>query len=174
MMRRALGLLVSMAAAVAVAGGCASSEAEETTTVASSTRAAGVEVVEVLFDGAECTADRESVPAGKVTFVLTTTEGAFELWVRTFAEGYTYADLVAFQDEAGGPGAFISRPQWVLPGGRVDFQAPRLELDENQRQQDLVMGPGSYGLLSGCYTCRSPGGDIGAVWLCGNLEVVEG
>ena len=121
---------------------------------------------EVVFDGEECTVTGpESVPAGPVTVVLTDTSGqdVDDVDVQAYDDGYTYADLEDYvEEEVGGFGEGVEFviPDWA-PLAMRDFEAPGLDLAENQTQDDYSLEAGSHGIV----VWRN------GSWGCGGFEV---
>ena len=109
---------------------------------------------DVVFDGEECTVTGpDSVPAGEYTFVLTDDSGLatdsapVDLWVRQYLDGHTNQELIDLQeDEYGGPGGAVEiRPPWVV-NTRVTYDAPELDLEENQKQSAYILESGAHGM----------------------------
>jgi hypothetical protein len=77
-------------------------------------------------------------------------------------DGSTYADLEEYIEEAGGEGdqLRVGFPEWA-PSANLDFEAPTLDLAENQTQSDYLLGAGSHGIV----VFRVGG------WGCGGFEV---
>jgi hypothetical protein len=147
------GLLFGLPVVAMVVAGCGDDDddaATPTTASAGSDEAATTASADfdVVFDGEECTVTGpESVPAGEYTFVLTDTSGLspVELYVRRYVDGHTHQELIDQQNEAGGPGVLIPKPDWVWPVV-VDIDTSELDLAENQFQLDHVAEPGPHGM----------------------------
>ena len=152
-----------------LAAGCGDDDddaATPTTTPAVSDEAAATATgdFEVVFDGEACTVSGpESGPAGVSTFVLTDTRESANVAVYALDDGCTYADVVNYLEEAGGDGAPVPRPDWASSVLR-DFQAPALELAENQTQFDYVLEAGPHGIL----VTRWHGG--AGLWGCAGFD----
>jgi hypothetical protein len=161
-----------MAAVVVVVGflvlaGCGDDDDDAATTT---TAAAGSDEgatpagadFDVLFDGEECTVTGpESVPSGSVTVLLTDTTGeGFDVDVAAYDDGHNFADVEEYIAETGGDGVRRTPPEWA-PSAMRDFEAPALDLAENQKQFDYSLEAGSHGIV----VFRNGG------WGCGGFEV---
>ena len=154
-------LLFGFLAVAMVAAGCGGDDDAATPTTASAGSDESDEVAttagadfDVVFDGEECTVTGpESVPAGEYVFVFTdnsdlgTQESPVEMWLREYVDGHRHQELIDIQEEEyGGPGGAIEiRPPWVL-NTRVSYDAPELDLEENQTQSAAILEPGPHGM----------------------------
>lgn len=141
-------LLFGFLALALVAAGCGDDDED-----AEAAPTAGADF-DVVFDGEECiVTGPESVSAGEFVFVFTDNSGLatdsapVDLWVRQYLDGHTHQELIELQqDEYGGPGGSIqARPPWVV-NTRVSYDAPELDLAENQKQSAYILEPGAHGL----------------------------
>ncbi len=126
------------------------------------------EIIEVTFDGNECTvAGPTEVPPGDQAFVLTDVSdlGAV-LFARMLVDGHTFQDALDTEQEAGGPGVYWTRPSWFA-GAPVDMDPPEIDLADNQQLLASRLYAGNH--LVGLYT--TTGSEL--IWLCGPLDVVE-
>jgi hypothetical protein len=126
------------------------------------------EIMEVTFDGNECTfAGPAEVPPGDQAFVLTDVSdlGAV-LFARMIVDGHTYQDVLDGQEEAGGPGSYSPRPSWVA-NAPVDSDPPDIDLAENQQLLASRLYPGEH--FVALWTTEGPE----LIWLCAPLDVVE-
>ena len=104
-----------------------------------------------------------TIPAGEHSFLLTDTSdrARTEMWVRYLADGHTYQDAVDLLNEAGGPGTYIPRPDFVR---HVPMTRPQSSPSDNQLQYDHALEPGPHLFVVG---------DDDAVWFCGSFDVTE-
>ena len=161
-------ICVFLVAAMVVAG-CGDDDDDDSTPTTASAGSDEVATAtsadfDVVFDGEECSVTGpESVPAGAYTVVLTdTSELDVDVDVSAYDDGYTYADLEAYIEENGGEGdqLRVGFPDWA-PSVMRDFEAPALDLAENQTQYDFVVEAGSHGIV-----VQRAGG-----WGCAGFEV---
>jgi hypothetical protein len=131
----------------------------------------GEEIIEVSFDGNECTvAGATEVPPGDHAFLLTDVSGrdGAALYARKLLDGHTFQDALDIDKEAGGPGTPRPGQSWqgyVIP----DFDPPEVDLADNQQLLAVSLEPGNHLLL---VWVPDPPGSFG-IWLCGPLDVVE-
>ena len=131
----------------------------------------GEEIVEVSFDGSECTvAGATEVPPGDHAFLLTDVSGldGVGLYAGKLVDGHTFQDALDLEKEAGGPGSPYPRPSWfatVIP----DFDPPEIDLADNQQLRAVSLEPGNHYLA---IEALDPPGSYG-IWLCGPVDVVE-
>jgi hypothetical protein len=170
-MRRLIPALGAMTL-ITVMAGCGSSDSESISSEAapSTTEAAGVNVIEVQFDGVECSVSRESVAAGDWAFVVTNASafevGPEELYVNHMPDGYTFPDIVALQTEVGGPPNVVPDSEWnvVYEAGAepISFASPPdIELASNQFLQMRKLAAGSD--FVELYIYDPP---VDAQWIC--------
>jgi hypothetical protein len=188
-MRRFLNGPTAILTVVFLIAGCSSSDgaADETTTTSAREEAAAPvdtagtptsestgetesEIIEVTFDGNECTVagPTELPPWDHHAFVLTDASdlGAV-LFARKLTGGHTYQDVLDAQEEAGGPGSYWRRPSWVASAlGRPDLF--EVDLADNQGLVAVTLEPGNHYFLA-LYTTTGPEG----IWLCAPVDVVE-
>lgn len=153
-----------------VAVACSSGESSATVSSTPTTAAAGSDEAattagadfDVRFDGEECTVTGpESVPAGEYTVVLTDTSGLdVDVDVAGYDDGHTFADIEEYIEETGGDGDRRNSPGWA-PSVMRDFEAPLLDLADNQSQYDYLLEAGSHGVV----VFRAGG------WGCAGFEV---
>lgn len=128
----------------------------------------GGEIVEVSFDGSECTvAEPTEVPPGDYAFLLTDVSGLddVELYARKLVDGHTFQDALDIEKEAGGPGSIWRFPRWwAFP--TFDYDPPEVDLADNQQLRPYSLEPGNH-LLA--IWAENPD----ATWLCAPLDVVE-
>ena len=127
----------------------------------------GEEIVEVSFDGSECTvAGSTEVPPGDHAFLLTDVSNRDDvgLYARNLLDGHTFQDALDLEKEHGGPGSARPRPSWF---GNViqTFDPPEIDLADNQQLLAFSLEPGNHLLLIWAAPNSS--------WLCGPLDVVE-
>ena len=129
-------VLLSLILAV-VAAGCSSDS--------------GDAVIDIEFNGSECSVDPVSVEAGDWAFVVTNTSDyeleAKDLFVNRLPDGYAFEDVVALQTAVGGPPNVVPDSEWsvVYDAGvePVSFSSPPgLELDDNQFLQMRTLSAG--------------------------------
>lgn len=126
------------------------------------------EIIEVTFDGNECTvAGPTEVPPGDHAFVLTDVSdlGAV-LFARVMVDGHTYQDALDAEEEAGGPGSYWLRPSWAADAP-VDLDPPEIDLADNQQLLASTLFAGNH--FVALYTTTGPE----LIWLCAPLDVVE-
>ena len=157
-MGRSITLLVAVLLVMSVAA-CGGDSAEE--------------IVEVSFDGSECTvAGATEVPPGDQAFLLTdvSDRDGVDLSARKLVDGHTFQDALDLLKEAGGPGSRLprGRPSWWAGVAR-DPHPPEIDLADNQQLLAVSLEPGNHLLL---VWVPDPPGSFG-IWLCGPLDVVE-
>lgn len=126
------------------------------------------EIIEVTFDGNECTfSGPTEVPPGDHAFVLTDVSdlGAV-LFARRLVDPYTYQHVLNAQEKAGGPGSYWPRPPWVR-NAVLDDDPPEIDLAENQQLLATTLRPANYSVA--LYTTTGPE----LIWLCAPLDVVK-
>jgi hypothetical protein len=130
-----------------LAAGCGSSEGESASTEAApaTTEATGTVVVEIVFDGTECSVGRDSVPAGDRAFLLTNTSDLEmlrgDIYIGNLPQGSTYQDLIDRQAAYGGPPNTIPTPVWEGELG-IEYEAPSFAAPpdiEPAANQTLIM-----------------------------------
>lgn len=130
------------------------------------------EIIEVIFDGNECTvAGPPEVPPGDYAFVLTDVSGLagddveVVLTAYFLTHGQTYQDVLDRQEDFGGPGSYWPEPRWAS-NAPPDHDPPEIDLAENQQLLASTLYPESHYIA--VYTTNPD-----ATWLCGALDVVR-
>ena len=121
--------------------------------------------IEVVFDGSDCSTDvSAAVTSGTHSFVLTDRSDLdhVEMWVRNIAEGHSYDDLLAAMRDAGGPGVYFAKPEFV---GSTPLVAPAASLGDDGTHYQHLVEPGTYAFVV------ADADDL--IWLCGSFEVVD-
>ena len=152
-MGRSITLLVAVLLVMSVAA-CGGDSAEE--------------IVEVSFDGSECTvAGATEVPPGDQSFLLTDVSGrdGVALYARKLVDGHTFQDALDLEEEAGGPGSPLPPWQSWWAGVARDPHPPEIDLADNQELLAVSLETGNHFLLIWAT------GD--SIWLCAPLDVVE-
>jgi len=128
------------------------------------------EIVEVTFDGSECTMGAAELPPGDHAFVLTdvSDRDGVLLYVNQLVDGHTYQDALDAEKEAGGPGSPRRNESWSV-GVMPDVDPPEIDLADNQQLRAVSLEPGNHTLV---IWAPDPPGSYG-IWLCGPLDVVE-
>ncbi len=136
--------------------------------LASCGAATEIQDIEITFDGERCHYDGPEVSAeGQVIIILhnPTDHEHLHLHLFTFAEGYTWQDMVELQGGTTTPGP---APHWAhaISPTSLDGEASTNLFKERYYQEwEFSLDPGSYGIL--CAAHADPRG----IWLAAPLEV---
>ena len=102
------------------------------------------DIVEVTFDGGECTVGATELPPGDHALVLTDVSDldGVKLHVRNLVDGHTFQDALDAEKEAGGPGSPRAQPSWtadVMP----DSIPPKLTWRTTNDCSPYLSNPGA-------------------------------
>jgi hypothetical protein len=119
-------------------------------------------VIEVTFDGTECTVSGSTeLPIGEYSFVYKDlSEENVPFWVARLLDGRTFQDLLDLQSE---PGEYYPKPSWtVYPSGSWTWN------------ESIDAGVYTFSLDKEGEYATAVGGDFPpSLWLCAPLWVIE-
>jgi len=134
--------------------------------------AAGVQDIEITFDGERCQYEGpEVIVEGQVVVVLNnpTDHEFLHIHLGEFVQGKTWQDLVEYQ---GGSTLNLGSPLWMylaLPESvDGDDSGAARGGDRYFREWEFSLDPGNYGIV-----CAADDGNPTGVWLAGPIEVSQ-